>query len=194
MSTKKEIQNISVELFANLGYTGTSISQIVKKVGIKKASFYSHYENKESLLMDVVYIMTSEHLIYVRQTLEERIRGDIESKLYHCFLKFIQDSLDDTPANKLFNQVTLNPPLENKGEIHEIINACSNEVDQMFSEVIREGQKKENITTDFTAEDIVYNYFSLIEGVSLSQKFYSQDIGQIEKAWKIFWRGIKENS
>ncbi|GAF21044.1 inner membrane efflux protein [Bacillus sp. JCM 19047] len=34
----------------------------------------------------------------------------------------------------------------------------------------------------------------LIEGISLSQKFHSQDLGKVEKAWKIFWRGIKEYS
>lgn len=49
-NTKKEILLSALDLFSYQGYEATSISQIASAVGIKKASLYSHYESKKSIL------------------------------------------------------------------------------------------------------------------------------------------------
>ena len=49
-NTKKEILEASLELFSIQGFEATSISQIANAVGIRKASLYSHFENKQAIL------------------------------------------------------------------------------------------------------------------------------------------------
>ena len=49
-NTKQEILEASLELFSVQGYEATSISQIANAVGIRKASLYSHFENKQEIL------------------------------------------------------------------------------------------------------------------------------------------------
>ena len=49
-NTKQEILEASLDLFSVKGYEATSISQIANAVGIRKASLYSHFENKQALL------------------------------------------------------------------------------------------------------------------------------------------------
>lgn len=49
-STKQEILEAALELFSVQGYEATSISQLAEAVGIRKASLYSHFENKQAIL------------------------------------------------------------------------------------------------------------------------------------------------
>ena len=49
-NTKQEILKAALELFSVQGFEATSISQIASAVGIRKASLYSHFENKQAVL------------------------------------------------------------------------------------------------------------------------------------------------
>ena len=49
-NTRQEILEASLELFSVQGFEATSISQIANAVGIRKASLYSHFENKQAIL------------------------------------------------------------------------------------------------------------------------------------------------
>lgn len=47
-TTKQGILDAALELFSVQGYEATSISQLAEAVGIRKASLYSHFENKQA--------------------------------------------------------------------------------------------------------------------------------------------------
>ena len=47
---KQEILEAALQLFSAHGFEATSISQIADAVGIRKASLYSHFENKQAIL------------------------------------------------------------------------------------------------------------------------------------------------
>ena len=49
-NTKQEILEAALELFSMQGFEATSVSQIADAVGIRKASLYSHFENKQAIL------------------------------------------------------------------------------------------------------------------------------------------------
>ena len=49
-NTKQDILEAALELFSVQGFEATSISQIAGAVGIRKASLYSHFENKQAIL------------------------------------------------------------------------------------------------------------------------------------------------
>ena len=49
-NTKQAILEAALDLFSVQGFEATSISQITNAVGIRKASLYSHFENKQAIL------------------------------------------------------------------------------------------------------------------------------------------------
>lgn len=49
-NTKQEILDVALELFSVKGFEATSLSMIADAVGIRKASLYSHFENKQAIL------------------------------------------------------------------------------------------------------------------------------------------------
>ena len=68
-NTKQEILEASLELFSVQGFEATSISQIASAVGIRKASLYSHFENKQAILDALVKDVLeqyAEHSIFAK--------------------------------------------------------------------------------------------------------------------------------
>lgn len=61
--TKQKILYAAFELFAEQGYSSTSIVDIMQKIGLTKGGFYNHYGSKKELLFDVI------HYFYNREVL-----------------------------------------------------------------------------------------------------------------------------
>ncbi len=52
--TKERILEIALELFAQRGYLGTSMSDIAGELGITKGALYKHYASKQEILDSIV--------------------------------------------------------------------------------------------------------------------------------------------
>ena len=68
-NTREEILEAALDLFSVNGYEATSISQLADEVGIRKASLYSHFANKQDILDTVVETVLkgyADHSIFVR--------------------------------------------------------------------------------------------------------------------------------
>ncbi len=61
---KTAIEKAAMELFAENGFTGVSISTIARKAGISKGLLYNYFDNKEALVKEIV-------LEGLRQMMEE---------------------------------------------------------------------------------------------------------------------------
>ena len=55
--TRERILETALELFAQKGYLGTSMSDIAVQLGITKAALYKHYEGKQDILMRIIQRM-----------------------------------------------------------------------------------------------------------------------------------------
>lgn len=79
--TKRQaILHRSAELFAQFGYSGTSITMIADACGVSKALLYHYYSDKEALLFDII----SAHLEELIQVVETAASGaaDPQDRLY----------------------------------------------------------------------------------------------------------------
>jgi AcrR family transcriptional regulator len=50
---RERVLDAAVELFAQQGYDGTSVSQVIARAGVAKGGFYHHFASKEALLYEV---------------------------------------------------------------------------------------------------------------------------------------------
>ena len=57
-NTKERILEVSLELFAQSGYLGTSMSDIAHQLGITKSALYKHYTGKQGILNSIVEKMS----------------------------------------------------------------------------------------------------------------------------------------
>lgn len=52
-SVRERVLDAAVELFAEQGYDGTSVAQVLARAGVAKGGFYHHFASKEALLYEV---------------------------------------------------------------------------------------------------------------------------------------------
>ena len=73
-NTKQEIIEAALDLFSAQGFEATSVSRIADAVGIRKASLYSHFENKQAILdalLQEVLKQYEEHSLFARADWEK---------------------------------------------------------------------------------------------------------------------------
>ena len=83
-NTKQEILEAALELFSVQGFEATSVFQIADAVGIRKASLYSHFENKQAILDALVKDVLdqyAEHSIFAKTDWEKYDNAEDEPAL-----------------------------------------------------------------------------------------------------------------
>ena len=55
--TRRRVQQVALELFAEQGYEKTSLREIAERLGVTKAALYYHFRSKE----DIVHSFTDDH-------------------------------------------------------------------------------------------------------------------------------------
>lgn len=65
--TKERILETALELFAEKGYSGTSMSDIAKRLGFTKAALYKHYTGKQEIFEALVESTAEQYDRYTRQ-------------------------------------------------------------------------------------------------------------------------------
>ena len=54
LTTHDKLRHEAAALFAKRGYGGTSMGDIAKRVGVRKASLYNYYDSKADLMLDLL--------------------------------------------------------------------------------------------------------------------------------------------
>ena len=91
-NTREEILEAALDLFAVNGYEATSISQLADAVGIRKASLYSHFANKQDILDTIVETVLkgyADHSIFVRANWDDPEFTKDVAKLVQGQLRYI---------------------------------------------------------------------------------------------------------
>ena len=70
---RARVLDAAVELFAQHGYDGTSVSQVITRAGVAKGGFYHHFASKEALLYEVYGDLISRQLDGMDAILRQRL-------------------------------------------------------------------------------------------------------------------------
>jgi len=100
-STKKEILDVSLKLFAEKGYYGTSISSIAKEAKISKGLIYNYFESKIAIV-DALYANLINEFEKIMSPINEM--KDPFNKLQ----KIIIDTIKYTVENRSYWRLYLN--------------------------------------------------------------------------------------
>ncbi len=78
MSTRERIIEVSLELFAQRGFSGVSVRDIAKAVGVRESALYKHFKNKQDILDRIITEMQERiRNAYVEQQVPETVREDV---------------------------------------------------------------------------------------------------------------------
>ena len=130
-STRDRIFMAAVDLFSKRGYSGVSVRDITREVGINESSLYNHFKNKEALLGSIFEYFSTEmgSAIFSNKDVDEII--DQVGPL-----AFLEQSLD------LFVRRFGDPVMNKIGRILTIEQFSNEKIRQLFEQQIFEAPRR----------------------------------------------------
>ncbi|MCW8931410.1 MAG: TetR/AcrR family transcriptional regulator [Gammaproteobacteria bacterium] len=104
-NTRQTIIDISIKLFAQSGYANVSVRDIAKEVGIKPASLYYHFDNKQTLYLASIKESFSLKASVIAEVLNRQEPAEL--KLKHYVYKLTELASEDEPFCRLMQREML---------------------------------------------------------------------------------------
>ncbi|MBB6119700.1 TetR/AcrR family transcriptional regulator [Nocardiopsis algeriensis] len=151
-SVPERLLGAATRLFAERGYEGTSVQEVVRAAGVTKGAMYHYFGSKDDLLYEVyarVLRMQTDHLVRISEQdapVAERVHAAAADVIVTSVA-----NLDDTVIFfRSMHQLSEDKQREVRGErrrYHEI-----------FRDMVAQGQR-EGVFRDDVSADLVVNYF-----------------------------------
>ncbi|MBQ6806176.1 MAG: TetR/AcrR family transcriptional regulator [Lachnospiraceae bacterium] len=108
MTTKERILEATLELASEKGLGSISLSQIAEKVGIQKASLYSHYTAKEEIISSLYEYLREKTVTAHTQTpidYGELVKGKSAKEVLHFVISSYSEITNDSGMSVIYKFV-----------------------------------------------------------------------------------------
>lgn len=167
--TKQRILGKALELFTTKGYEGTSMEDISKAVGIKKASLYSHFGGKESIFAAIFDDILDEYVIYIHKLTAADEKESVVEQLKSIFLSFIRYCHNNVKMY-FWDRYFYYPPDFLKDFIYEKTLETQELFLQRIGALVEKGMENNEIKKQ-PVRSCTLAYYYLMIGLSMSVKF-----------------------
>jgi len=94
----------AAELFANQGYTATSMNDIAAACGTSKAGLYHYYRDKRELLFQITVGHVARLEQFVVEVMQETRHADGETRLRALILRFVREYADAQNEHRVLTE------------------------------------------------------------------------------------------
>jgi AcrR family transcriptional regulator len=188
--TKERLMEEALELFVRRGYHGTTIDNIVRKVGLTKGAFYSHFPSKGSLLLEIIER-------YKARSLGELIRistisqGTALEKLHKIISFNARFALQNEDLCVFLTFLTTE--LKTDEEFEHALKAVYRQYTEYIAGLIREGISQGLLNEKLDPELAAITFLALHDGI-LHQWILNRDLIDAEEYVRtfrtVFFNGI----
>jgi AcrR family transcriptional regulator len=115
---RRKVKQTALELFARKGVNGTSSNEIARQAGVSIGTFYSYFENKRSLFLEIlqdhlktfvtdIYALETDEAVSLQENVREHIRKAFT--VFDRHPQFHREALvlkfSDSEVKRLFDEV-----------------------------------------------------------------------------------------
>jgi AcrR family transcriptional regulator len=93
--TRQRILDVAQDLFARQGYTGTTIADIARPLGITTAALYYHFKSKADILESLLAEPLAAYTRLIERATEQRLPADA---LLSAYIDFIAETRELIPV------------------------------------------------------------------------------------------------
>ncbi|KAA3610941.1 MAG: TetR/AcrR family transcriptional regulator [Calditrichaeota bacterium] len=134
-SKKEQILDAAMQCFSRFGLQKSTMDDIAHVLGMKKASLYYYYKNKEAIFIDAI----ERDVLAAKAQMEKKL---INTKTCTDKMHMYIDTMVDHFGNrKEFFELNLSTVVENNAIIQKIRSQINCSSIEFFSETIKEGIK-----------------------------------------------------
>ena len=170
--TRSKIIRVTSQLLVKNGYIGTSISEIAKAAGLTKGALYHHFDDKESLVFEVIKSVRRTWSIYVSKRVFKE-RGAI-NRLNVLFSAHNQLLKNDSTICLVMSSLI--------SEIEGLSNDFKSEIKRMYNDmllfierIIKKGQTKNEIIKDLDTKNTAFIIVGMLRWMGCSPLYKLMD-------------------
>lgn len=191
-TTLDKIKRISLRLFNEKGYEGTSLKDIFNEIGISAPSFYYYYASKKDLYVELMKTSQEDSAKYIMDRIEKSKDKAIGQRLYDLLASIVDYSFEKREEAMFIFRSALFPNHEFRSDLDEQSKKWRNAYQEEVRKIIEEGQKKGVFISDIDPDVILSSFFHLVIGMvcSIEDTVKLQKIEDIKPYFDIFYKGI----
>jgi AcrR family transcriptional regulator len=158
---RARVLDAAVELFAQQGYDGTSVTQVITRAGVAKGGFYHHFSSKEALLYEVYGDLISRQLESMDEVIARRLPAAATLRA------LIHDLVETTAASA-------RPALVFWREMHRLgyerteqYRKARRRYHDTVKRLVRDAQASGEFTAVATADTVTFTIFGFVNELPL---------------------------
>jgi AcrR family transcriptional regulator len=130
-----QIRRAAAELFFNHGFEATTTRGIAQVLGIKSASIYYHYEDKQEILFEIIYSTMRELIDRVRIGAEQQALADrkLATLIIHHVLMHAHRPKEAILGDTELRSLT--------GERRKVVQRLRDEYERLLTDILHEGRE-----------------------------------------------------
>ena len=158
----------ATDLFWEKGFNGTSMDELTKATGLSRSSIYNTFGDKHHLFM--------RSLEYYQGQQQEEMSAAVKKansplkKIQQLFKFAVESTLKDAQRKGCLVVNTTTELANMDTEIADFLLKNMNEMEQVFQELIKDGQKLGEISTAFPAAALARHLFNTYSGMRVGGK------------------------
>lgn len=191
---KERIIDAALDEFADKPYHQARVSNIVKKAGIAKGSFYQYFENKKEIFKYIIDIMGEKKLKYLSEVIKKQPEMDFFNFLEELYKEGINFATDHPRLNKIGNKLFSDSNSELLEEIMEINkNKSIDFYENVLSKGIQNGEIDPKIDVEVTAHLLTKINIFIGELLYKESEVNVDDMEIVQKVLYIIKNGLEIN-
>ncbi len=160
--TRKKIVLAALELFVRKGYHGTSISDIMNKVGLTKGSLYAHFKSKGEILLLMIQRYKVRYLEEMIRVANE-VEGNALDKLHRIITFSARFASENQNACAFLTFLTTE--LKADVDFEPMLKAVYRDYQKFISGIIRQGINQGIVDNRTDADLAALTFMALHDGV-----------------------------
>ena len=190
-TTHERLLQEAATLFARRGYSETSMSDIARAVGVRKASLYNYYSSKADLLIELLEQGLSSWTEACAESLESF--DPLEERLAAYLKTAVEFSRSNPPAMAIIRMATAQGPgdLRRRAEIHcaDYEQAWRGRITAIFRQAVDDGEIQ---AEDPATAALFWGVFldGILVRILLAGDRTESLLSSLQTLWEFFWRGI----
>lgn len=191
-STAERLRHIALELFAQRGYTGTSLAEIAKRLGIRKPSLYNYYRSKDELFMELFEDSLDR---WKGASLEPlQASGPSGPRLRRHLQSSIEFAVRDPHAAALCRAAVSQVDGETAERVRTLLDRYHGEYLQVLEELFNQAIESAEIPPRPTRL-LVLAWLAFKDGIMarlvFQQTLKNPFLEHLDELWILFWNGIR---
>ncbi len=180
MDNYKRLEDIAMGEFAQKGFDGVSLNEILRRAGISKGSFYHHYQGKEDLYMALVGKVIAGKWQYME---DHGFLQKQEESLFPLLQQQITAALAYVEARPLFQQFAESMLREGNTELRSMVfTRYRLENRDRLLHLVRDAMEKGEVRDDIPAEQVNDILMFFLQNLSeISGQIHLQDYEQVSR-------------